>query len=279
MFVYKLSSEGNILDNEKVVEMAKKFHKDTKDSNEKFSKKINSKFDLIGQKVDFLKYKNANAESFSKSIGDFSVNFDRINKNIRSQAITFNKLTGIYKILMGIAIIYLIVALVVLFKLPGNDTEKNNLSAKASTKATVSPTIATISPSATVSSEATASAKPTEEVSEDYGKLIKDYKLAYIKAFNTNDRSDLNGFISTGSKFDKYLADKLANTKGLKIEFKDTKLEQAEKKDGYIYIYATETLGTKEKDASDYTIADYKVKYTVKKTDTSYTFEDSENIK
>jgi hypothetical protein len=251
------------LDNEKIFELANNFHNEINSTKEEFTKKINLKFNQIEQKFESSDSNTPNMESYNKSMSNFSENFTKVKNTMGTQVVVISKLATVYKILLGVTIACLATMLIILFKLPATSKEKSS--------------IVVITPTNTVVNS-TSSKETSKNTVDDYSKLVKDYRLAYIKAVNSNDRSDLDKFILTGSPFDKYITEKLSSAKNLKIELKDSKVEKFENSNEYIYVYVIENLGTKESTDSSYKYKDYSMKYTIKKSGDSYTFEKSESF-
>jgi hypothetical protein len=112
----------------------------------------------------------------------------------------------------------------------------------------------------------------------DYHKLMEDYKLAYIKAINEKDKSDLSKFIVKESEYDKYVSAKINDLKDVKLKLKSIDITKTEKSGDMLYIYTTEKIGTKTKDSTDFKYAEYKVRYVIKKSGELYMFEAAENV-
>jgi hypothetical protein len=264
------------LDNKKIVELADNLHTEINSTKDEFIKKIDSKVEQINEKIDSSAHNDSSDLGiYNKHIDVFSKNFNRIKNTIEIQNTNISKLTIMYRVLVCIAVTYAIVVLVILFRLPDSrkETVKNSVAnSPAITAVTSSTTTVEPSPSPSPTGETTKSSV------DDYSKLSKDYKLAYIKAVNSNDRKDLDKFISVGSSFDKYITQKLCDAKDLKLELKYSKVEKVESKDENIYIYVVENLGVRKSDKDSFEYKDYKIKYTVKKSGDSYTFESQENL-
>ena len=259
------------MDNEKLIELTDKFHAELNITKDELIKKIDSKIDQLDQKVTSTKHnKFRYAEDYEKSINNFSENIARIESTVDNQNTKVSELFSIYKGVTAIAVINVIVLLIVLSR--NFSTDSNVAAIPTSTSTATSSSSASLSPSPSASSEKPGDEKPIS----DHSDLVKNYRIAYIKAVDSNDRSDLNKFITSGSSMDTYITGRLAAAKNLELEFKESKVENIEEKDGHIYLYVSENIGVKESGESEFKYGEYKVKYTVKKSGDSYIFENQE---
>jgi hypothetical protein len=265
------------LDNEKLIELTDKFHAELNVTKDELIKRINSKIDQLDQKVTSTEHnKFSYAEDYEKSINNFSKNITRIENTIDAQSTKVSGLFSIYKGVTVIAVINVIVLLIVLFKNLNTDSNVAVIATATSTVTVISSPSDSLSPSPSASSE-----KPGDEKKpiNEYNDLVKNYRIAYIKAVNSDDRSNLNKFITSGSSMDTYITRRLADAKNLELEFKESKVENIEEKDGYIYLCVLENIGIKESGESKFQYSEYKVKYTIKKSGDSYIFENQEEWK